>query len=102
MFGDASTPLSGIGIGGRKPPLKPFLLGLSGELTGVGGRDRPSSNRLLSKRHTTSGVTQQSSFDVAHNINVNPTLTHLIGDVLLVSFCPEGFVGIGVCLFSAE
>ena len=25
-----------------------------------------------------------------------PTLTHLSGDVLLASFCPEGFVGIGV------
>ena len=43
------------------------------------------------------GVTQQAAFDAAHNIiNVIPTLTHLSGDVLLVSFCPESFVGIGV------
>ena len=33
---------------------------------------------------------------MAYNINASPTLTHLAGDVLLASFCPEGFVGIGV------
>jgi hypothetical protein len=43
------------------------------------------------------GVSQQAVFDAAHNIiNVSPALTHLSGDVLLASFCPEGFVGIGV------
>ena len=43
------------------------------------------------------GVTQQAAFDVAHNIiNASPSLTHLSGDVSLASFCPEGFVGIGV------
>ncbi len=43
------------------------------------------------------GVTQQAAFDAAHNIiNASPTLSHLSGDVLLASFCPEGFVGIGV------
>ncbi len=43
------------------------------------------------------GVTQQTAFDVAHSIiTVNPALTHLSADVALVSFCPEGFVGIGV------
>jgi hypothetical protein len=43
------------------------------------------------------GVTQQAAFDVVQNIiQATPTLTHLIGDVVLVSFCPEGFVGIGV------
>jgi hypothetical protein len=42
------------------------------------------------------GVTRQSAFDVTQNIiTATPTLTHLSGDVLL-SLCPEGFVGIGV------
>ena len=31
-------------------------------------------------------------------IQETPTLTHLSGDVLLTSFCPEGFVGIGVSI----
>ena len=36
-------------------------------------------------------------FDVAHSlIAVSPALTHLRSDIALVSFCPEGFVGIGV------
>jgi hypothetical protein len=43
------------------------------------------------------GVTQQAAFDVAHNIiNSSPILAHLSADVLLTSFCPEGFVGIGM------
>ena len=43
------------------------------------------------------GVSQQAAFDAAHNIiNASPALLHLSGDVLLASFCPEGFVGIGV------
>ena len=43
------------------------------------------------------GVSQQAAFDVAQNIfQATPTLTHLSGDVTLGSFCPEGFVGIGV------
>jgi hypothetical protein len=43
------------------------------------------------------GVTAQAAFDVAQNIiQATPTLAHLSGDVLLASFCPEGFVGIGV------
>ena len=43
------------------------------------------------------GVTQQAAFEVAHNIiNASPTLTHLSGDVSLASFCPAGFVGIGL------
>jgi hypothetical protein len=43
------------------------------------------------------GVTQQAAFDAAQNIiQATPTLTHLTGDVVLASFCPEGFVGIGV------
>jgi hypothetical protein len=38
-----------------------------------------------------------SVVDVTHNhINDSPTLTHLSGVVSLESFCPEGFVGIGV------
>ena len=44
-------------------------------------------------------VSQQTVFDVVQNIiQVTPTLTHLSGDVLLASFCPEGFVGIGVSI----
>ena len=43
------------------------------------------------------GVSQQAAFDVAQKIiQATPTLTHLSGDVALGSFCPEGFVGIGV------
>jgi hypothetical protein len=43
------------------------------------------------------GVTPQGAFDAAQNIiPATPTLTHLSGDVSLASFCPEGFVGIGV------
>ena len=43
------------------------------------------------------GISQQAAFDAAHNIiNASPTLAHLSPDVLLASFCPEGFVGIGV------
>jgi hypothetical protein len=43
------------------------------------------------------GVTHQAAFDVAHRIiNHNSVLTPLNADVSLDSFCPEGFVGIGV------
>ncbi len=43
------------------------------------------------------GTTQQAVFDVAHSIiATSPALTQLSGDVSLASFCPEGFVGIGV------
>ncbi len=43
------------------------------------------------------GVTAQAAFDVAQNIiQATPTLAHLSGDVLLASFCPKTFVGIGV------
>ena len=43
------------------------------------------------------GITQQEAFDAALKIvGANPTLTHLTGDVVLASFCPDGFVGIGV------
>ena len=36
-------------------------------------------------------------FDAAHSIiNNSPALTQLRGDVSLASFCPEGFIGIGV------
>jgi hypothetical protein len=43
------------------------------------------------------GITQQSVFDVVYNIlTTSLTLTHLTVDVDLASFCPEGFVGIGV------
>ena len=42
-------------------------------------------------------TTQQDVFDVTHNIiAVSPALTHLMVDISLASFCPEGFVGIGV------
>jgi hypothetical protein len=43
------------------------------------------------------GITQQSVFEVVQNIlNSSPTLATLSGNVSLVSFCLEGFVGIGV------
>ena len=43
------------------------------------------------------GTTQQVVFDVEHSIiTASPALTQLRGDVSLASFCPEGFVGIGV------
>ena len=43
------------------------------------------------------GVTQQAAFDATHNIiNVSSTLTPLSAEVLLASFCPQGFVGVGV------
>ena len=43
------------------------------------------------------GITQQAAFDVADSILTStPALTHLTADVTLASFCPEGFVGIGV------
>jgi hypothetical protein len=43
------------------------------------------------------GTTQQAVFDVAHSfIAASPALTQLSGDVSLSSFCPEGFIGIGV------
>ena len=36
-------------------------------------------------------------FDVAHSIIADsPTLPHLRSEITLVSFCSEGFVGIGV------
>jgi hypothetical protein len=43
------------------------------------------------------GVSAQAAFDVAQTImQATPALAHLSNDVLLPSFCPEGFVGIGV------
>jgi hypothetical protein len=43
------------------------------------------------------GFTQQAAFDVAHSIiAASPTLMHLRAEIALDSFCPEGFVGIGV------
>ena len=43
------------------------------------------------------GVSQQAAFDVTQSIfQTTPTLNHLSGDVTIGSFCPEGFVGIGV------
>ena len=42
-------------------------------------------------------TTQQAVFDVAHSfIAASPALTQLSGDISLDSFCPEGFIGIGV------
>ena len=43
------------------------------------------------------GVSQQSVFDeTQYIIQATPTLTHLSGDMLITSFFPEGFVGVGV------
>jgi hypothetical protein len=54
--------------------------------TDVGLELNVSKTVILSK-----GITQQSTFDVAHSIiTVSPALTHLTVDVVLASFCPEG------------
>jgi hypothetical protein len=43
------------------------------------------------------GKLTQAAFDVAQNIlQASPSLAHLSNDILLASFCPEGFIGIGV------
>ena len=43
-------------------------------------------------------TTQQAVFDVAHSIiAASPALIQLSGDISRESFCPEGFIGIGVC-----
>ena len=48
-------------------------------------------------------ISQQAAFDVTENIiQATPTLTHLSGDVDVVSFCPEGFVGIGVLIGTVD
>ncbi len=45
------------------------------------------------------GVTHQVAFDVTQGIiTASPDLTHLSADLALASFCPEGFVGIGVSI----
>jgi hypothetical protein len=45
------------------------------------------------------GVTEQVAFDVAQGIiTTSPALTHLSADLALASFCPEGFIGIGVSI----
>ena len=42
-------------------------------------------------------TTQQDVFDVVRSfIVVSPALSQLSGDISLFSFCPEGFIGIGV------
>ena len=43
------------------------------------------------------GTTAQTVFDMAQTImEATPSLDHLGNDVLVDSFCPEGFIGIGV------
>jgi len=43
------------------------------------------------------GLSQETAFDVEQNIiKDKPTLATISENVSLVSFCPEGFVGIGV------
>jgi hypothetical protein len=43
------------------------------------------------------GVTAQAAFDMAQTImQATTNLTHLRNDFLVDSFCPEGFIGIGV------
>ena len=43
------------------------------------------------------GTTTQAVFDMTQTImQSTPTLSHLSNDFLLASFCPEGFIGIGV------
>ena len=50
------------------------------------------------------GITKQEAFDAALKIvGASPTLTHLTGDVVLASFCPDGFVGIsGLLLYATS
>jgi hypothetical protein len=58
----------------------------------VGQDIKPDKTSILPK-----GTTQQAVFDLANSfIAASPTLTQLRGDVSLATFCPEGFVGIGV------
>ena len=53
----------------------------------------------VSKTSILPGCHYRSDFDVSQTIMEEiPTLTHLSNDVLLVSFCFEGFVGIGVSI----
>ena len=43
------------------------------------------------------GTTVQATFDIAQTImEATPSLAHLSNDFLVDSFCPEGFIGIGV------
>ncbi len=43
------------------------------------------------------GTTQQAAFDMAQTImQATASLAHLRNDFLVDSFCPEGFIGIGV------
>ncbi len=43
------------------------------------------------------GITTQAVFDMAQTImQATPSLAHLSNDFLVDSFCPEGFIGIGV------
>jgi hypothetical protein len=43
------------------------------------------------------GVTVHVVFDMTQTImQVTPSIVHLSNDILLDSFCPEGFIGIGV------
>jgi hypothetical protein len=43
------------------------------------------------------GTTAQAAFDMAQTImEATPSLAHLCNDFLVDSFCPEGFIGIGV------
>ena len=43
------------------------------------------------------GVTAQAAFDMAQTImQATASLAHLRNDFLVDSFCPEGFIGIGV------
>ena len=51
----------------------------------------------VSKTSISKGVTQQVAIDVAQSIiTASPALTHISADLARASFCPEGFVGIGV------
>ncbi len=67
------------------------------ELKSVLKEDAGLEFNISKTRTLPKGVTQQTVFDVSHNIiNAIPIIPHLSTDVLLSSFCPEGFVGIGV------
>jgi hypothetical protein len=55
----------------------------------------------VSKTSISKGVTQQVAFDVAQSIiTASPALTHISADLARASFCPEGFVGIVVPIWT--
>ena len=75
----------------------PYIFRLLTELKLVFKEDAGLEINVTKTSVLPKGVSQQVVFDVTqYIIQSTPTLTHLSGDILLTSFVPEGFVGIGV------